>query len=282
MSNPNLNLLRQDAHTNALMGVDFVPLAPSRHLQVDDRQPAPGSEARAKAADPTPDAAEAPPKNTAPDQPQDERRRRQAQMARLRARYEHDAPHEQFVTAHTKIVWGDGDVCARLMFVGEAPGADEDRQGIPFVGRAGQLLNRMIAAMGLSREQVYIANVLKTRPPGNATPTSEEARASAPYLYGQIAIVQPEAIVTLGLPATRLLLDTNETMGKMRGRWRIFRVPEGIDPDLVPPERVGFEVPVMPTYHPAYLLRSYTPENRAKVWSDLQQVMERLGLSTGR
>ncbi len=268
MSNPSNPLLRQDAHTNALLGVDFVPM-PTR--------PARGTEVQEDDAG-TQDTPQA---KIQPSGEPDERARREAQMARLRARYERDAPHDQFVTAHTKIVWGDGDVCARLMFVGEAPGADEDRQGIPFVGRAGQLLNKMIAAMGLSREQVYIANVLKTRPPGNATPTSEEAQASAPYLYGQIGIVRPEAIVTLGLPATRLLLDTNEAMGRMRGHWRVFRVPEGFDPEIVPAESVGFEVPVMPTYHPAYLLRSYTPENRAKVWSDLQQVMERLGLSSG-
>ena len=195
----------------------------------------------------------------------------QQKMEELRARYEREAPHEKFATPHayTNLVWGDGDVCARLMFIGEAPGADEDRTGVPFVGRAGQLLNKMIAAMGLRREEVYIANVLKTRPPNNATPTVEEARLCAPYLYEQIEIISPEVIVTLGLPASRLMLDSTETMGRLRGRWAEFVGPGagGVG---------GVKVAVMPTYHPAYLLRSYTPENRKKIWSDLQMVMARL------
>jgi uracil-DNA glycosylase family 4 len=120
--------------------------------------------------------------------------------------------------------------------------------------------------MGLRREDVYIANVLKTRPPDNATPTTEEARLCAPYLFEQIRVIAPEAIVTLGLPAVRLLLGTTESMGRLRGSWASFR---GVD---------GRLVPVMPTYHPAFLLRSYTEENRLKVWSDLQKVMTRLGL----
>lgn len=193
----------------------------------------------------------------------------QAALDELRARYELDAPHKQFVTAHTKIVFGEGDPCAKLMFVGEAPGAEEDRTGRPFVGRSGELLGKMIVAMGLSRERVYIANVLKTRPPDNATPTSEEIRICAPYLYQQIGIIRPHAIVTLGLPATRALLNTTDSMSRLRGRWAAFKPPG------------GGEIPVMPTYHPAFLLRSYTEENRAKVWSDLQQVMERLGLGAG-
>jgi len=127
----------------------------------------------------------------------------------------------------------------------------------------------MITAMGLKRSQVYIANVLKTRPPDNATPTSEEIRICAPYLFEQIGIIRPEAIVTLGLPATRALLESADSMSRLRGRWARFRVP-------LPYEG---EVAVMPTYHPAFLLRSYTAENRGKVWSDLRQVMDRLGLS---
>lgn len=191
----------------------------------------------------------------------------------LRVRYEADAPHAGFGTTFTNIVFGDGDPAARLMFVGEAPGEEEDKTGIPFVGRAGQLLNKMITAMGLSRETVYIANVLKTRPPNNRTPTPEEVVVCAPYLYHQIRIVKPEAIVTLGRPASQLLLQTSDAMGKLRGAWHTFPPPDamspvhGIDP-----------IPVMPTYHPAYLLRSYTPDNRAKVWSDLKQVMDRLGI----
>ncbi len=192
----------------------------------------------------------------------------QAALDSLRARYETDAPHKHFKTDHHSIVWGEGDPRARLMFIGEAPGEEEDKTGRPFVGKAGQLLNKMIAGMGLKREQVYIANVLKTRPPGNATPTTQEAEACAPYLFEQIAIVGPEAIVTLGLPATRLLLATIANMGELRGRWSEFRCAD------------GRKIPVMPTYHPAYLLRSYTDENRAKVWSDLKLVMGKLGFTS--
>lgn len=189
----------------------------------------------------------------------------------IRARYEQDAPHQHFVTDHHSIVWGEGDPCAELMFIGEAPGEEEDRTGRPFVGRAGQLLNKMIEAMGLKREQVYITNVLKTRPPNNATPTLEEAELCAPYLFDQIAAIAPRAIVTLGLPATRLILSTQESMGRMRGRWWPFTLPVTAltHPDRTRPR----EFPVMPTYHPAFILRQYTEENRRKVWSDLQLVM---------
>ena len=188
----------------------------------------------------------------------------------LRARYEREAPHAPFISSFTNIVFGEGDPRARLMFIGEAPGEQEDLTGRPFVGRAGDLLQRMITAMGLTRETVYIANVLKVRPPNNATPTIEEAEASAPFLYEQVEIVRPEAIVTLGLPATRLILSTTASMGSLRGLWATFTTPG------------GHAIPVMPTYHPAFLLRAYTTENRAKVWSDLLKVVERLGLEAKR
>lgn len=194
-----------------------------------------------------------------------DRKKAQRLLDELRERYEHEAPHKNFVTDHTNIVFGEGDPCARLMFIGEAPGAEEDRTGRPFVGPAGQLLDKMIVAMGLKREDVYIANVLKTRPPNNATPTIEESRLCAPFLYEQIRIIDPIAIVTLGLPATRLILNSTGAMGRLRGKWGEFKGPG------------GQLVPVMPTYHPAYLLRSYTPENRGKVWSDLKLAMERIG-----
>jgi DNA polymerase len=184
----------------------------------------------------------------------------------LLAKYIADAPHKQFKTDFTNIVFGDGDPCARLMFVGEAPGAEEDRTGKPFCGRSGELLNKMIAAMGLSRETVYIANVLKTRPPDNATPTSFEIDLCAPYLLTQIDIVMPEAIVALGLPASRALLRTDSPMSSMRGRWHEMSLPS------------GRTVPVMPTYHPAYVLRNYTEDTRKKVWSDLTMAMDKLGI----
>jgi DNA polymerase len=259
-----------DARTSLLMGVDFVPAYRTGDIDVRDpavlTQPAESPEPSARVA---PSAPPVPSRPAASPPPKDERSRDavQQRLDEILARYEADAPHEQFVTAHTKIVFGDGDPLARLMFIGEAPGADEDKAGIPFVGRAGQLLNKMITAMGLKREEVYIANVLKTRPPNNATPTIDEARLCAPYLYEQIAAIQPEVIVTLGLPATRLILDSTDSMGRLRGRWGEF-----VDPE-------GRAVPVMPTYHPAFLLRSYTPDNRAKVWSDLKLAMERLGLA---
>jgi uracil-DNA glycosylase len=255
-------LVKQHAETSRLLGVDFVPAYRSTR----------GTALPSAAANPGPSVPAPAPR--APEPVIARAGRRDAAestrcLDELRARYERDAPHRQFVTAHTNIVFGEGDSCARLMFIGEAPGAEEDRTGRPFVGRAGQLLEKMITAMGLSRSQVYIANVLKTRPPDNATPTTEEIRLCAPYLFEQIGIIGPEVIVALGLPATRALLDTAESMSRLRGRWASFRLPAPFQG----------EVPVMPTYHPAFLLRSYTPENRAKVWSDLQQVMGRLGLT---
>src|SRR3954471_9385326 len=247
---------RQDAETSRLLGVDFVPVY---------RRPEPVVE------EPEPPVVESRPVGFVPARAFSGSREPgevQGRLDELRSRYEREAPHTQFVTAHSKIVFGEGDPCARLMFIGEAPGAEEDRTGRPFVGRAGQLLEKMIVAMGLRREQVYIANVLKTRPPDNATPTSEEIRLCAPYLFEQIAIIAPEAIVALGLPATRALLETADSMSRLRGRWGTFRAP--------PPLECC--IPVMPTYHPAFVLRSYTAENRGKVWSDLRMVMERLGM----
>ncbi|MEQ9096418.1 MAG: uracil-DNA glycosylase [Phycisphaerales bacterium] len=187
-------------------------------------------------------------------------------LAEILEDYTQAAPHAATGTPHSTIVFGEGDPCARIMFVGEAPGADEDRLGRPFVGRAGQKLDQMITAMGLRREDVYIANVLKVRPPNNATPTIEEAQASAPFLMRQIEAIKPEAIVALGLPSARLLTGQVLSMRELRGRWWPMSTPAGGSFD------------VLPTYHPAYLLRNYTPETRRKVWEDLKQVLERLDL----
>ncbi len=263
--------VRQNAATLAMMGVTFVPIGRLRAqtaapLEVE-------SKPLGKPAKPVGHSGDG----------GDRRATAQRLLDELRDRYERDAPHKSFVTDHHNIVFGEGDPCARLMFVGEAPGAEEDRTGRPFVGKAGQLLDKMILAMGLSREQVYIANILKTRPPDNATPTAEECAACAPYLHDQIMIVRPEALVTLGLPASRTLLNSAESMGSLRARWHDF-IPS---PALVRSEAArglpaGWAVPVMPTYHPAFLLRAYTDENRAKVWSDLRQVMERLSLRSGK
>jgi len=166
------------------------------------------------------------------------------------------------------LVFGEGDPNAELVFVGEAPGADEDATGRPFVGRAGQKLTDMIAAMGLRRDQVYICNVLKCRPPGNRTPQPGEIVQCWPFLVRQLAVIRPKVIVTLGNPATQTLLNTTVGITRLRGQWQSL-------PDLSP--GLG-GTPVMPTFHPSYILRCYTPEVRGMVWSDLKQVMERLGL----
>jgi DNA polymerase len=161
----------------------------------------------------------------------------------------------------TQTVFGEGSPDARIFFIGEGPGETEDQTGRPFVGKAGQLLDKMIAAMGLRREQVYIANVVKCRPPGNRAPAPEEVTSCTPYLEKQLQIVRPEVIVTLGLPATRFMLQSNESMGRMRGQFHLWR-----------------GIKLMPTYHPAYVLRQYTEQTRAAVWSDLKQVMALLDL----
>jgi DNA polymerase len=158
-----------------------------------------------------------------------------------------------------QIVFGVGDPHAELMFVGEGPGADEDAQGEPFVGRAGQLLNNMIKAMGLRREDVYIANVVKCRPPGNRTPERDECDTCSPFLLRQIAVIKPKAIVALGAVAAKTLLAINSSMADMRGRWYDFR---------------GTKLAV--TYHPAFLLRD--PRQKGEAWKDLQMVMKELGL----
>ncbi|MBI4716894.1 MAG: uracil-DNA glycosylase [Planctomycetes bacterium] len=168
----------------------------------------------------------------------------------------------------TQTVFGQGNPAPRLVFVGEGPGYDEDKQGLAFVGAAGQVLTRMIGAMGLTRDEVFICNVVKCRPPGNRTPTADEILACSPYLWEQLRILQPEVIVALGAPAAKTLLHTSEFIGRLRGRFHDSYLSG------VPGE--GPCVPLMPTYHPAYLLR--TPSEKRKTWEDLQQVMHHLGL----
>jgi DNA polymerase len=158
-----------------------------------------------------------------------------------------------------KIVFGDGSPTARLMFVGEGPGADEDAQGVPFVGKAGQLLNNMIAAMGLKREEVYIANVVKCRPPGNRTPEPDEGNTCTPFLFRQIDVIRPQVLVALGATAATYLLGARQPLAGLRGRVHAFR---------------GAQLIV--TYHPAYLLRD--PRQKKEAWADLQIAMRELGL----
>lgn len=157
----------------------------------------------------------------------------------------------------TNIVFGIGNPRAQLMFIGEAPGRDEDRQGEPFVGRAGQLLNKIIEAMKMKREDVYIGNVAKCRPPENRAPLPNEAETCIPFLHRQIAVIRPQIIVTLGSVATKFILETERSISQLRGGWQDFK-----------------GIPVMPTYHPAYLLRN--PEKKREVWDDMKKVMAAL------
>lgn len=169
----------------------------------------------------------------------------------------------------TQTVFGQGNPHARLVFVGEAPGFEEDRQGLAFVGRAGQLLTRMIEnGMGLKRDDVFICNVLKCRPPNNRDPSSDEVLACSPYLRRQLELINPEVIVALGSPAAKTLLNTAQSIGKLRNRFHDYYL-SGVTGE-------GPSIPLMPTYHPAYLLRN--PAEKKKTWDDLQMVMELLGL----
>jgi uracil-DNA glycosylase len=161
-------------------------------------------------------------------------------------------------TRHT-IVFGDGNPKAELVFVGEGPGADEDAQGLPFVGRAGKLLTQMIEAMGLQRKDVYICNVVKCRPPGNRQPEEDEVSTCSPFLFRQIDVIAPKVIVCLGAVAAKTLLQTNRGISQFRGEWLEFRGRK-----------------LLATYHPAYLLRN--PPAKSEVWKDLQKVMAVLGL----
>lgn len=179
------------------------------------------------------------------------------------------------LAAHrTQTVFGAGHPRAELAFVGEGPGADEDAQGLPFVGKAGQLLTKMIAAMTLTREQVYICNTVKCRPPGNRTPVDDEIAACAPYLLRQLAIVRPKVIVALGRPASQTLLATGTSISSLRGNWFEFP-PAGFVGDAAIPR-----CRLMPTFHPSYLLR--VPQEKGKAWADLQMVMRELGLEPRR
>jgi uracil-DNA glycosylase len=170
-----------------------------------------------------------------------------------------DCQRCRLAKGRNKIVFADGDANAQLMFVGEGPGADEDAQGLPFVGRAGQLLNNMIVAMGLTREQVYIANIVKCRPPQNRKPEPDEANTCSPFLERQIEVVRPRVLVALGATAATYLLGMRGSIGSMRGRIHDYR---------------GIQTVV--TYHPAYLLRD--PTQKKETWKDLQMAMSALGI----
>jgi uracil-DNA glycosylase len=166
----------------------------------------------------------------------------------------------ELAATRTQTVFSDGPIDVELCFVGEAPGADEDAQGLPFVGAAGQLLNRIIAASGFKREEVYICNILKCRPPGNRTPLADEAHNCRDFLDRQLALVQPQYIVALGGCAATNLLQTTLSIGKLRGRFHDYH-----------------GIPVMVTYHPAFLLPHRSPHMKAEVWKDMKMLLEKMG-----
>jgi len=187
-------------------------------------------------------------------------------LAEVRARVAVCTLCAHLAESRTQIVFGTGDPDAEIMFIGEAPGADEDAQGEPFVGRAGQLLTKIIETMGFARSEVYIANVLKSRPDmpagtsGNRPPTPVEMKNCLPFLIEQINIVQPKVLVALGATAVEGLLGTRGTMRDLRGKWHSFN-----------------ETPLMITYHPSYLLRNQSPSEKRKVWEDMLFVLEKIG-----
>ena len=252
-------LARQHLETTRFLGVDFVPVTGVRAgMPRRDNLTIPEIQTMVRAVPPPAPPASmfaGPPELAAEDKP--------AALDTLRKRHDAECGHCTVATAHTQTVFGEGNADASLMFVGEAPGAEEDRTGRPFVGRAGQKLDEIIRAMQLRREDVYIANVLKSRPLDNRTPLPSEVDLCASFLADQIRIIRPRVLVSLGGPATKFMLGTNVGITRLRGIWAHY-------------DAGGLVVPVMPTFHPAYLLRNYTRDTRGRVWSDMQAVMERL------
>lgn len=275
-------ILRQHLQTDALLGAPTVPtpvapaapkpaaLAPANAARVQPAAPPPPQRPAPSGFSLTPDTPRQAAAPLPPAHPADVKlldglttADKLERLEQLAAAFEADAKVQALRPPNTNLVFGEGDVDAKLMFIGEGPGQQEDRTGRPFVGPAGELLDKMITAMGLAREQVYIANVVKYRPPGNRTPTPEEAAVQGPYLAQQAAIIRPTALVALGGAAAKYALSTTTGITRLRGQWAQF---VHTDPML----------PIMPTFHPAYLLRSYTPDNRKKVWADLQAVLKKL------
>lgn len=243
--------LKQDLQTDALLGAKGVPVSPARIAELRDAREQASAEPRAQAQH-GPGSEE-----------------KAEQLRAIQEEHVRDCTVCHLSEARTQTVFGQGDPDARIVFVGEAPGFEEDRQGLAFVGRAGQLLTAMIErGMGLKREDVFICNVLKCRPPNNRTPSTDEIAACSPYLFQQLQIIQPEVIIALGAPAAQTLLNTRDSIGRLRGRFHDFCLSGAA--------LMGPIVPLMPTYHPAYLLRS--PGEKRKAWEDLKMVMERLAL----
>ena len=207
---------------------------------------------------------ETPPPAVAPLSPE----AKAAAFASLRERVLACVKCEHLASSRKNVVFGVGNINAELMFIGEAPGADEDEQGEPFVGKAGQLLTKIIETMGLRRGDVYIGNILKCRPDtpgqsaGNRKPTPDEMKTCIPYLHEQIDLIQPKVIVALGATAVEGLLGKTVGITKLRGNWKTYR-----------------GTPLMPTYHPAYLLRNQAMSEKRRIWEDMLQVMEKLGMT---
>ena len=196
-------------------------------------------------------------------------------LAALELQHSQQCPHCASSTSPTRIVFGEGDPCAELMFVGEVPSSDDDTAGKPFAGAAGDKLNEMIKAMGLRRDEVYLAHILKSAvkcaPNENRAPTFAELSACGPYLLAQCSIIRPKVIVSLGGPATKLMLATDLGISVLRGAFTSITLGSA--------SGAPFSVQVMPTYHPAYLLRNYTMETRREMWSDLKQALAAIGRS---
>src|SRR5262245_7926968 len=244
--------------------LDFVIAALEKIREKSDRTPHASRTALARLED-TPRATSLREAYTLPTQRRLETPNKAELLAAVRERVTVCTKCAHLVSSRTQTVFGVGNPNADLMFIGEAPGADEDQQGEPFVGRAGQLLTRILKAMNFAREDVYIANILKCRPDmpagsfGNRPPTPTEMQTCRPFLVEQIDIIQPSALVALGAVAVEGLLGTRAAMRELRGRWHTSN-----------------SIPLMITYHPAYLLRNQAPSEKRKVWEDMLQVMERL------
>ena len=230
------------------------PVAPTTAPQPAP-QPAPAQPAPAAARPaPAPAAPTAPAATDVDDDPA-ERRRRLAVLAEEVSRCTKCRLHE----SRTNTAFARGNPDGDIIFIGEGPGMQEDRQGIPFVGKAGQLLDKMIVAMGYGRDEVYVANIVKCRPPDNRKPEPDEVEACAPYLEEQLSLVRPKVMVALGATGVQGLIGTTMGITRMRGQWKLYKG----------------RIPLMPTFHPAYLLRQ--PAKKREVWNDLKQVMKRLG-----
>jgi uracil-DNA glycosylase len=231
-------------------GIDWLPTGPA--LEVRPAQPAPQTEVAVRQAsllDVTSDAG-----------PQLNLEERRQALQQLAAEVKGCTRCAELCSTRTQTVFGQGDAGVELCFVGEAPGADEDAQGLPFVGAAGQLLNRIIAACGMTREEVYICNTLKCRPPGNRTPLPNEVANCRGYLERQLELVKPKFLCALGGSAAQSLLQSGLSLGKLRGRFHDFQ-----------------GIPVLVTYHPAFLLPHRSPEKKRDVWEDMKLLMAKMG-----